>query len=416
MSAPLIYTKQAGTAFPIANTSTHEISSGAAFDGTNFLVGIGDKPLPDTTNNNQNKQAQLISKTGALVGPRITTSATGGGDPWVAFGGGNYLLVWEQGTGGGISGQLVNTSGALVGVPFSITTPTTGTRNNMGFRPVIFDGANFFVAWSNSTAGNGDTADMFGQFITPNGALLGSVVSISTAVHGQRFPALAFDGANILAIWADGRNQSACYTDGTGTHCFESDVYGQFITMSGASAAGALSGSNFLVSAGTLPRDNPVSIAFDGTNYLVTFVEEAALPNACPVAGCNWETYGILVPKSGTPTGSRFVIGNPTTSVKMLPYPTYLGTQYLVTWSDRMGTSSASVKGQYVTTSGAVSGSEFTLFSPVASGALPYLGVVVTGGGVNLAITNWGIPDATDPSNMDLTTSADVMGSIITLP
>lgn len=403
-----------GTAFPIANTSTHEISSGAAFDGTNFLVGIGDKPLPpDPTNANQSVTAQLVSKTGALVGPRITTGATGGGDPWVAFGGGNYLLVWEQGAGGGISGQLVDTSGALVGVPFAIATPTIGTKNNMGFRPVIFDGTNFLVAWFNfnSTTGNGDTADMFGQFITPNGALLGSVIPISTAVHGQRFPALAFDGANILAIWADGRNQSACDTS-----CYESDVYGQFITKSGASAAGVLSGSNFLISAGTLPRDNPVSIAFDGTNYLVTFVEETTLPNACPVTGCNWEAYGILVTKAGAPTGSRFVIGNTTARAKMFPSPNYLGTQYLVTWSDGMGTTSASVKGQFVTTSGAVSGTEFTLFSPAASGALPYFGVVVTGGGVNLAITEWGIPDATDTSNMDLTTSADVMGSIVTFP
>jgi hypothetical protein len=193
-------------------------------------------------------------------------------------------------------------------------------------------------------------------------------------------------------------------------------VYGQFVAKSGASAAGTLSGSNFLINAGTLPRDNPHGIGFDGTNYLVTFTEEVSLPNACPSTWCNWEAYGILVTKTGTPTGSKFVLGNPAINHKFFPLPVYLGTQYLVTWTDGMGTASASLKGQYVTTSGAVSGAEFTLLSPAASGAVPWLGMVFTGGGVNLAVMDQGIPDPTNPANIDLYTNADVMGSIITLP
>jgi hypothetical protein len=400
-----------GTAFTIAGTATMENSIGAAFDGTNFLVGISDKPLPDANNTNQSITAQLVSKTGTLVGPRITTGAIGGGS-LVAFDGTNYLLVYEEITTNTVAGQFVSTSGALVGSPFNIV---TSPNRKLGIpRGLIFDGANYFVAWeSDSTAGNSDSADIFGQFITPGGAKLGQVVSISTAAHGQRAPSLVFDGTNILAVWADGRNQSACYTDGTGKHCLESDIYGQFIAKSGVGAAGALSGANFLISSGTLPRDgSPVGIAFDGTNYLVTFSEEVSFPNACPVNGCNWENYGILVAKNGTPAGSRFILGNPTTSMKFFPSPSYLGSQYLVTWTD-WGANSASVKGQYVTTSGAVSGAEFTLFAKGALGAVPWLGMVYSGGGVNLAVTDWGIPDPTDPSNMDLYTNADVTGTIL---
>jgi hypothetical protein len=187
-------------------------------------------------------------------------------------------------------------------------------------------------------------------------------------------------------------------------------VYGQFITKSGASAAGTLSGSNFLINAGTLPRDNPTGIGFDGTNYLVTFIEQTTF------GGAVWEAYGILVTKTGATIGSKFVIGNTATNHKMFPLPTYLGTKYLVTWIDGFGTTSASVKGIYVTVSGTVEGSEFTLFSPSPTGAVPWLGMVFTGGGVNLAITDWGIPNAADPYNFDLYTSADVMGSIITAP
>ena len=100
----------------------------------------------------------------------------------------------------------------------------------------------------------------------------------------------------------------------------------------------------------------------------------------------------------------------------MAPLPTYLGTRYLVTWTDGFGTTSASVKGQYVTTSGTPEGSEFILFSPAPSGVVPWSGRVIVGGGVNLAITNWGIPNVTNPFNFDLYTNADVMGAIITTP
>lgn len=410
-----------GTAFPIANTSGIERSGGAAFDGTNFLVSVMNGINPRSIN------AQLVSKTGALVGSSIPVATAGCGGR-VAFDGTNYLIAWKEDTFPGtfIKGQFLSPSGALIGAPVTIATGQNVAYNCL--IGVLFDGSNYFVAWNNeSTPGSGDTSDEYGQFVTPGGTKLGSVIPISTAAHGQRDPAIAFDGANILVAWTDGRNQSACFTlttsgtyDGelynAGTHCFESDVYGQFIAKSGAAAAGTLAGSNFLIDAGTLPRDNPIDIAFDGTNYLVTFTEEAALPSACPLSGCTWEAYGILVSQAGAAIGSKFVIGNPAINQKFIPLPAYLGTKYLVTWTDGMGTASASVKGQYVTTSGAVSGSEFTLFSPASSGTVPYIGFVLSGGGANLSITNWGIPSTIDPSNFDLYTSQDVMGSIITFP
>lgn len=404
----------ATTTFPIATTSRMEDAVGVAFDGTNFLIGIGDKPEPDRHNTYQSITAQLVSKAGELVGSRILTSAIGG-SPIVAFDGQNYLLAYEEITTNTVAGQFISKSGALVGAPFNIF---MSPNRSLGMaRGMLFDGANYFVVWeSDSEPDNGDTADIFGQFITPGGAKLGSVVSISTAVHGQRNPGIAFDGKNILTVWADGRNQSACFTDGTGSHCFESDIYGQFITKSSASVAGTLSGSNFLVDPGSLPRDgSPLALAFDGTNYLVTFTEETTLPNACAAGGCNWEAYGILVSKAGATPGSSFVIGATTTRPKVLPVPTYVGTQYIVTWTDAMGTTSPYVKGQLVATTGEVSGSEFTLLSPPQSGVVPWLGMVFTGDGANLMVSNWGVPDQTEPDNMDLYSGKNVMGSLLNI-
>ena len=386
--------------FPIANTPGRETSAGAAFDGTNFLVGIQGDATAD-----QSVTAQFVSKTGSLVGSRISTGAKGG-TPRIAFDGTNFLLVWECDgpVTTCIAAQFVSTSGALIGTQFTIA---TGTKLELGFPGLIFDGANYFVAWRNirSTAGSADTSDLLGQFLTTGGAKLGSVVTINTASYEQVRPAIAiaFDGANILAVWADGRNQRVCYAgSGSSRYCYETDIYGQFIAKSSAAAAGTLAGGNFLIDAGLFQRDNPGGIGFDGTNYLVTFVEATA--NPCP--SCNWDGYGtgygILVSKTGTVIGSKFVIGS--TGYQRFPMPNYVGSKYLVTWTDRLAPLSASIKGQYVATTGAVAGSEFALFSPAASGAVPWIGVVLTGGGASLAVASYGIP------------SADVMGSILTVP
>jgi hypothetical protein len=310
------------TSFPIAATAGQELSRSAAFDGTNYLVGIqGD------ANAHNNITAQLISPSGALVGSRISVGRTGGA-PNIAFDGTNYLMVWPDDATQPmvLYGQRVSKLGQLVGSPFIIGT----AWNDAG--AVIFDGANYFVAWE-MRPGEIDTADVYGQFISPSGTLLGAAIPVSTAAHAQTMPQLAFDGTNILAVWADGRNQSACYPDGEGTHCHESDIYGQFVTKSSSGAAGSLSGSNFWINLSSLPRHltGPV-VAYDGTNYFIVFNEATTLPNACPPSGCTWHIFGQLVSPAGTAIGGTISIR--TQGNQSFQSIIFDGTQYLVTWND----------------------------------------------------------------------------------
>jgi len=356
---------QSSNEFPIATTTGREQSASVAFDGTNYLVGIqGDVDF------HTNITAQLVSQSGTLVGSRITTGGTGGA-PFVAFDGTNYLMVWEEDAphSKNIYGQLISKAGALVGQPITVG---TGSDMHLSLNPILFDGTNYFVVWENRVEPyGGDNADVYGQFITPLGTLLGTPIPVGTAVHGQRNPTLSFDGTNILVVWVDGRNQSACYTDSQGTHCYESDIYGQFITKSSSSSAGTFFGTNFAINTSTLPRDNPPAIAFDGTNYLVIFAEETTLPNACPVSGCKWDAYGQFVTKAGAPAGSKITISN-TSPDHQFPYPTFNGTNYLVGWTEGFQTTSATIKGRFFNKSGGPVGSEFTLFSPSGAGALLY--------------------------------------------
>jgi chitodextrinase len=396
----------ATTEFPIATTSGREISIGAAFDGTNYLVGIeGDQ------NNGNNITAQLVSgSTGSLVGSRISIGRTGGA-PYVAFDGTNYLMVWDEGDTNPriLYGQRISMTGQLVGSAFSIA--QIGDKADV---VIIFDGANYFVVWD--TRGESDTSDIYGQFISPSGTLLGTAIPVSTASHGQREPAVAFDGTNILVVWGDGRNQSAYYTDPgyvypISTHFFESDVYGQFVTKSAPSTMGSLTGSNFLINASSLPRDNPKSLAFDGTNYFVVFNEQTTLPNACPASGCKWDIYGQFVTKTGIPTGSKITISNGAPNHQM-PNVVWNGTKYLATWTENFGSLTTSIKGRYFDTSGAPIGSELNLFSAGNNGSLPWYATPIVKGTNYFMIVNRGIP-GTDPYNFDAYTSQDVYGAFI---
>ncbi|MBK5275658.1 MAG: hypothetical protein JJE30_11475 [Desulfuromonadales bacterium] len=390
--------------FPIAATSGREMSRGAAFDGTNYLVGIqGDQ------NASNSITAQLVSgSTGSLVGSPISIGRTGGMSS-VAFDGTNYLMIWPDDAlypNDILYGQRISKTGQLVGSAFII-----GQLGTKGRGRIIFDGANYFAVWD-TRGSSSDASDIYGQFISPSGSLLGAAISVSTAPHGQREPAVAFDGTNILVVWGDGRNQSACYTDTQGTHCFESDVYGQFVTKSAPSTAGSLTGNNFLINASSLPRDNPLALAFDGTNYFVVIEEETTLPNACQASGCKWDIYGQLVTKSGIPTGSIITISNTSPDHKFQNV-IWNGTKYLVTWTENWGTPTTGVKGGYFDTSGAPIGSALNLFSTENNGRQPWFAIPHVNGTKYFMIVNRGVP-GTDPFNVNAYTSQDVLGAFIT--
>jgi hypothetical protein len=114
-----------------------------AFDGTNYLVGI--------IQDDHNITAQLVSQTGTLVGPRISTGRTGG-LPFVAFDGTNYLMVWSDDAtfpNDDIYGQFISPSGNLVGSPLCHKHGLLKTGLDFGSGNVAFDGVgNYLVIWT----------------------------------------------------------------------------------------------------------------------------------------------------------------------------------------------------------------------------------------------------------------------------
>jgi hypothetical protein len=193
--------------FPIAAGSDSTFCSGAAFDGSNYLIGIlGDAANPGTIT------AQFISASGSMVGSRISLGKTGE-MPMVAFDGSNYLMVWSD-NANNVYGQFINTSGNLVGSDFSIAANASIGGKGGG---IAFDGSNYMVVWKRNNI-------HFGQLVSKSGNLVGSPIQIS--LNPARDNAIVFDGTNYFVAWCDNNNK---------------DIYGQLI-----SKAGTLIGSNFL--------------------------------------------------------------------------------------------------------------------------------------------------------------------------
>lgn len=333
----------AGSTFPIATTSTSEFAVGAAFDGTNWLVGIqGDNLHSSSSDETAQIAAQLIGSSGSKVGSLIGVNGNGG-VPQVAFDGTNYLLVWEDDANSpdnDIYGQFIDTSGVKVGSPFAIS--QAAGKQHLESNSVVFDGTNYLVVWDDSRVAEFDKY-VYGQFVSTSGTLVESEIKIS-ANQGQ-MSSVVFDGTNHLVVWD------------TGTA-----IRGQL------SNAGSFVDSEFTINTKqqSVQDYNPVGIAFDGTNYLIVWHDRVG------DGGVAWDLFGQLMDASGNLVGGVIsVTTEPGTQI--FPSVAFDGTNFLVTWNDANNDANGNwtcdsgegtcwdVYGLYISTAGSLVGSSFAI-------------------------------------------------------
>lgn len=309
--------------FPIAIGNDNTFSGGAAFDGTNYLIGItGDLTSSD------NITAQLVSAAGSLVGSRISLGRRGG-DPVIAFDGSNYLVAWSNIAKDSIYGQFINPSGILSGSSFVIAYNINGHKQA---ERIIFGDNAYMVIYKNNDI-------IYGQCVGKLGNLIGSATQISQSAVNDND--IAFDGTNYLVVWAKRPTISTVADE---------DIYGQFISQSGV-----LVGANFIIDDGNYASDNPLSVSFDGSRYLVAFHEQAA-------AGGGWNLFAHFISTSGVVPPNRYTISD-STNKPGLAFTAFDGTNYLITWGEQYSTSNAVIKGNFFNPSGVPIGSEFNIFN-----------------------------------------------------
>ncbi|MGD1046555.1 MAG: T9SS type A sorting domain-containing protein [Bacteroidota bacterium] len=360
--------------FPIAAGRDSTFCGGAAFDGINYLVTLqGDTVNPNSIT------AQLVSASGSLVGSRISLGMSGG-SPLAAFDGSNYLMAWYDNSNT-VYGQFINTFGNLVGSHFVIA--NNATFGNGGWRLAFGDSA-YMVVLTRDTI-------LYGQLVGKSGNLIGAAAQISANSAGDN--AIAFDGTNFLVAWCDNSSNNR---DALGR---PKDIYGQFISKSGV-----LIGSNFLIDDGPYASDNPVTIAFDGSRYMVCFHDQAKLVSH------KWNLFARFVTPSGT-VAEKVTIRDSTYN-PIFPAIAFDGTSYLITWTENvLSLDSAQSKGMFFNTSGIPIDTAFTLFGTLGS-KIPLFAGPIFGGGEYLVVTTRVILNISPDGHIDFT-NGDVYGKII---
>ena len=306
----------------IASTPGHsQMAFSAASDGQHYLVALQDGEGCPGPRCSRHIAAQLLTVIdGSLVGAPIST-ALQGGLPAVAFDGSRYLLVTRRDDGGSdgprVVGQFIGASGVPEGSEVEISDALARLGGDHDRVQIVFDGSNYLVVWEDRIAVGSDLlARVFGRFVSPAGELLGSLFQLSDDSAGDKvLPVVGVSGESILVAWADARIP-ACYTDRKGVQtCYPASTYGQLLGKSASGLAGTLSGSNVLIPifgyGGDFPRDRPMAIASDGTDFLVIAQIRNGLARNCPWYGCVWGVYaGFVNQGGGLIDQSTWVISN----------------------------------------------------------------------------------------------------------
>ncbi|MGE0548994.1 MAG: hypothetical protein AB7R00_18125 [Kofleriaceae bacterium] len=224
------------------------VRSAIASSGTGFLAVWSDSRNGAATD----IFGARLNASGAVLDPigiAIAKDALVQDNPQVAFIGGEYVVVWDNGTT--VDAARVSTMGAIVqlGTVGVGTLPKIGARTTDGLvafvaggnvQAAVFSGGNFGAPFAVSSGGAANTpavagnpagdylvtwsegavsADLLGRFVTAAGATPGAAFNISAAAGGQRDADTAFNGTDFITVWSN---------NNAGT-----DLYGTLVSTAG---------------------------------------------------------------------------------------------------------------------------------------------------------------------------------------
>ena len=179
-----------------------------------------------------------------------------------------YLVVWKDlrrstVLDGNIYGQRLNFNGTLLGQNFPIST----APNNQTSPAITYNSNHrqYLVVWQDNRHNLESSHDIYGVRVGTNGSLdRRGDFSISTALHKQAFPAIAYShlSQQYMVVWED-----LPFLWGSS----DKVIYGQRIWW-----PGLLLGHNFGISAEQVSQDTPeVAYNSDDHEYMVVWADES---------------------------------------------------------------------------------------------------------------------------------------------
>ncbi len=318
--APLVIDPVIGAEFSMdtalaRNTAEDQLVPRAATSGSEYLVVWHDYRVLD---GRYHIYGARVSGAGALLDPtgiEISTSYNSQQNPDVAWGGGTYLVAWEEnGTlpvtvGWDIYGTRV-TSAGVVSDPGGIKIASGNGERRVP--RVEYGGNQFLVVWH--WTGTGSTSwDIGGARVTPAGSVLDTTpLVISNATGAQQYPDLAANGSTFLVVWEDGRASSTA-----------TDVYGARVA-----ANGTVSDASGIAISNAASHQYRPQVASNGTNWMVAWYDRRDYN----ITG--EDIYAARVQASGTVDDPTGIVVHAYAFNDNQPRIVSDGTDYLIIWAN----------------------------------------------------------------------------------
>jgi hypothetical protein len=294
----------------------------ATSDGTNSLVVWNDTAL--------GLRGALVAADGSIVDTGIALAPAGYHPGHTSlYDGNNFLVAWaySSSSAGYVMASRVSRAGAPLDTPgVYVSGPLPA---NTEYPAVAFDGNRYFVTWDDDRT---YCPNIYGARVTQQMSVLdtrGICISRNQgAANTQHDPSAAFDGSNYLVAWVDNRNMAEA-------------IYAARMSSGGVN----LDPAGIPICTLALQRGYP-SVAFDGTNYLITWADGRRSDSA--------DIYGARVTRDGSvldPQGIPLVVGG---DAHTFPMAAFNGTNYLLVWDDLTDSGMCSIRCARVSPAGQV--------------------------------------------------------------
>jgi hypothetical protein len=257
-----------------------------AFDGTDYLV-----VWTDEAGDGSRIGAARVSTAGQVLDRFEVASSEFYGlqNPAVSFGGGVFLVAWEQvrGMDTTIRGARVSPAGTVLDpVTFPIDDPVD--HGYVGHPAIASDKNDFQVVWTYNTWVG--VYDVQGTRVSAAGAVQQPTTTIATGTGFEADPPdIAWSDATYLVVWSDMRN-------GDGT-----DIYGTRVNSAGA----VVDPAGIAIATHPAPQTQP-SVAGNGGAFFVAWYDRRANdPSTAPtnVAGTRVGSDGTVANPDGQVIG-----------------------------------------------------------------------------------------------------------------
>jgi hypothetical protein len=277
----------AGVDVPASATVHHETPS-VAFDGTNYLVvwkewnyGEGNRI-----------RAARVSADGAVL-DRFDVKFTEHrlvNAPDVAFGGGVFLVAWDENDaipGSEVRATRVSTDGALL-EPQAVL---VSQDQSVGFSrdvAIAYGGSDFLVAWEAGSTSAG-SFDILGTLVSPSGAVAtpgGVAIGTPPTPTNETDPDVAWHDGTYLVVWRDER------TSPDNQRYWPGDIYGARVDASGT----VLDADGIPISTDPAGQDSP-RVAANGRFFVIW--SDGRYGTASDILGTRVESDGTVASPAG---------------------------------------------------------------------------------------------------------------------